>query len=95
MPHEVLYGSLYLDRGERWPKVVEQIEAFEAQAQKPNVAIHGFYFDVLYGRTQVKMAADFVERIKALATKALPGVEISVTATRAQSPSHDPRVGVR
>lgn len=84
----VLYGSLYLDRGERTAKIKEQIRDLVKGHPSPK----GFFFDVIYGPGQAELADEFVARVVKRARKAFaPGTPISVSKTLADSPDHDPR----
>lgn len=75
----VAYGSLYLDQGERMEVVKKQIKSFVKH--KP-VAM---FFDVLDNNNTVtdEVGNEYVERVKAYATKMLPDTKISCSFSRA------------
>lgn len=93
-----LYGSLYLDRGERWDKAREQIDVLKQKVATEDIAPAGFFFDVLYAARQHELAQEFVERIQREVREAFadfPGLEVSVSAVLAKNRNDDPRHGGR
>jgi hypothetical protein len=79
-----LYGSLYLDRGERMAKAKEQIDSFR------KIAAVAFYFDVIYGPEQEALSVEYAERVRRYAEKHLT-CPVSVSTSLATTPHDDPR----
>lgn len=87
----VVYGALYLDRGEPISKAYGQINSLKKKAKQRGVNV-GLYFDVLHGPGCREEALDVVRRIEERARREFPNaVEIRVSATEARDPDHDPR----
>jgi hypothetical protein len=80
----VLYGSLYLDRGERMAKAKEQIDSFR------KIDAVAFYFDVIYGPEQERLGTEYAKRVRCYAEKHLT-CPVSVAASLAKTPHDDPR----
>ncbi len=58
----MLYGSIYMDAGERWNRVESQLRAFEKTIKAGGISI-GFGFDFFCLTNQVGKAYKFMERL--------------------------------
>ena len=56
MQNPTLYGALYLDRGERMPKAVEQVMSLRDKARSESLSVKAFAFDVLFSEKQKQNA---------------------------------------
>jgi hypothetical protein len=82
-PRKVCYGSLFMERGERWPKVQEQIDGLSASA--PGSPI---FFDVFCGRRQMEEAISIARRTheyalsKGMVMEGPPSVSVRIPGGR-------------
>ena len=86
----VIYGSLYMDRGERWDKVESQLVAFDRR-RREGLVIVGFTFDIICLQRQRAKANKFAERLRrdAAARYSLTS-DVSVSVLTASYRGDDP-----
>lgn len=94
----ILYGALYLDRGERLPNAIEQIDGLRDKARKEGHTVRGFGFDVLYSKREPdSMVERTVTEIEDAIHKAFDGdgqdFLVVVSTTRVKSAAaNGPRI---